>query len=191
MKYPKKKGMLKYVVVILAVVFVYLVVTKIDEGFQTGTTVDLYFGNDNPAKGPNFIGSSDPRVKYVSSAVASANVSIDPSLGTLKSFSGAGWSDAGKWIPVVGAKLDNAINALNIKQPQASGTRLLRNPTYAKPMLAATKEVKLPQQVGAITLGGLDTATFALGKKPGGSPANGNAKILVRLTFQIDLFVLV
>jgi len=183
MKYPKKKGMLKYILVILGVVFVYLVVTKIKEGFQQGTTVTLYFGNDNPAKGPNFISSSDPRVKYVSSAVASANISIDPSLGPLKSFSGSGWSDANKWIPVTGAKLDNAINALNIKQQQTSGTRLLRNPTYTKPMLAATKEVKLPQQVSNITIGGLDTATFALGKKPGGDTNNRNAKILVSLTF--------
>ena len=177
--------MLKYLLFFVGVVVVFLVVRNIEEGFQTRTNVDLYFNVDNPLKGPTFIKSSDPRVKYVSSGKGgTAVVSIDKSLGTLKSFNGKGWSQANRWIPLPPARLDFANNALNIKQPFGSGTRFLHNPTYKNRMLSSNVEVKLPQQVSNIILGGLDTATFGLGTNIGAQiDVNKEAKILVTLTF--------
>jgi len=182
MKYPKKNNMLKYVLVVLGVVLVFLVVRKINEGFQTGTTVNLYFGVDNPLKGPNFISSSDPRVTYVSSSIGTATIKIDSSLGPLKGFSGQGWSQAAKWIPLTGTRLDYANNALHITQPFGSGMRILHNSNYTRPMLSSTVEMKLPQAVTQITLNELDTATFALGTNAG-DPANKGAKIWITLNF--------
>jgi len=182
MKYPKKNNMLKYVLFFVGIVVVFLVVRKIEEGFQTATTVSLYFTVDAMNK-PTLVKSTDPRVSYVSSAVGgTAVISIDPSLGTLKGFNGKGWSQAGIWIPLPSAKLDMATNALNLKQPFGSTTRYLHNQTYSRPMLSSTAEVKLPQALTNITLGGLDTATFALGTNSG-DMANNGAKILVTLNF--------
>jgi len=181
MKYPKKNNMLKYVLFFVGIVVIFLVVRKIQEGFQTVTTVNLYFTIDATNK-PTLVKSTDPRVKYVSSAITSAVISIDPSLGPLNSFNGSGWSQAGRWIPLTGSKLDYSTNALNIKEPNGSGTRYLHNPAYNRPMLTTGVEVKLPQTVTNITLGGLSTATFGLGTNAGDT-ANNNAKILVTLNF--------
>ena len=172
--------MLKYLLFFAGIVVVFLVVRNIEEGFQT-KTVDLYFNVDSMNK-PTFVKSSDPRVKFVSSAVGgTAVINIDKSLGTLKSFNGAGWSQANKWIPLHPNRLDNITNGLNIKGQISSGTKFLRNPTYNRKILLS--EVKLPQQVTNITLGGLYTGIFALGTNVGPMFNGQEAKIKILLTF--------
>ena len=187
--------MLKYVLFFVGVVVVFLVVRKIEEGFQTRTNVDLYFKLDNPLKGPTFIKSSDPRVKYVSSGNGGTVVlNVNPTLGMLKGFNGSGWSQANKWIPLaptdpktqlplIGTKLDSSTNGLYLNQPYGSRTRYLHNTVYNKQItLTSNVEVKLPQVVTDITLGGLTTATFSLGTNSG-DPANNSAKIKIMLYF--------
>jgi hypothetical protein len=182
MKYPKRNNILKYLLFILGIIVVFLVVRKIEEGFQSLTTVSLYFTVDSMNK-PTLVKSSNPGVKYVSSANGGTVVlSINSSLGPLNGFNGKGWSQANTYVSLPSAKLDMATNALNVKQPVGSSTKYLHNPTYSRPMLSSTAEVKLPQQVSTIILGGLDTATFGLGTNPGDQMNNG-AKILVTLNF--------
>jgi len=186
--------MLKYLLFFVGVVVVFLVVRKIEEGFQTRTIVDLYFNVDTPLKGPTFIKSSDPRVKYVSSGNGGTVVlNVDPTLGQLQGFNGAGWSQANIWIPLAptdpntklpltGGKLDYSTSALYLKQPYGSGTRYLHNKVYNRNMLPTGAEVKLPQSVTNIILGGFDTSTFGLGANSG-DMANENAKIKIMLYF--------
>jgi hypothetical protein len=183
MKYPKKNNILKYILFFAGLVVVFLVVRKIEEGFQTGTLVELYFNVDNATRGPTFIKSTDSRVKYVSSAIGGTVVlNIDPSLESLQNFNGSGWSQANKWVNLPVARLDNATNALRITTPTTNGNKLLHNPTYNRTMLSSTVEVKLPQAVTNITLAGIDTATFGLGTNAG-DPANNYAKIKIMLYF--------
>ena len=185
--------MLKYLLFFVGVVVVFLVVRKIEEGFQTPNVVSLYFTIDSMNK-LTFVKSSDTRVKYVSSAIGGTLVlNVDPSLGQLQGFNGAGWSQANTWIPLAptdpntklpltGGKLDYSTSALYLKQPYGSGTRYLHNKVYNRNMLPTGAEVKLPQSVTNIILGGFDTSTFGLGANSG-DMANENAKIKIMLYF--------
>jgi hypothetical protein len=187
MKYPKKKGMLKYVLVIIAVVFVYFVVSKIDEGFQTASTVYLYFDTD-PTKKPKFISSTDPRVRYISSAVESVTIQLDPSLGTLKKFHGDVWSPKNnKWVRT--NLLDrNISSSLTF---ETNGVRILTESALAVHKNIASN-IKLPKPVAAISGNitikqfgrpTLDYVAPTKNTQTAGDPANNNAKYRIELTF--------
>jgi hypothetical protein len=113
-----------------------------------------------------------------------AKLNIAPSLGSLKAFSGSGYAQTKKWVPLPVAKIDFISNALRISGnigsvskalhlgvptniPTPPGTNQLTIPASragTAPTASTGANAVLPQQVSQITLSGLDTATFGLGK---------------------------
>jgi len=194
MKYPKKKGMLKYVLIIIGVVFVYLVVSKINEGFQTETIVYLYFDKDTTTqRKPKFISSTDQRVKYISSATDSVSIQIDPNFGTLKGFNGAVWSPANNnWLPTPTSALDkNLGTSLTLEN---NSKRVLNNSSSVTGnYMPSLGNKKLPTPVTAISgdiiIKGFTPPAFNFvtsnitGAQNNGDPANNNAKFRIDLKF--------
>jgi len=183
MKRAGKNSLFLKIGLIAVIVIALIVINRVNEGFQTGTVVNLYFNLDATGK-PVLISSDDAGVTFMSSSVGgNAVVNIGSALGPLKGFSGSGWSQANKWVPLTAAKLDKASNALYIEGQVGSSLKKLHLAAYKPaPALTSTTESVLPKQVSQITIRGLDTATFGLGTNAG-DPANGAAKMLVTLTF--------
>lgn len=178
--------MIKYILFFLALVLLFFLFRKMNEGFQTAPHVDLYFSLKNATAGPTLIKSTDNRVNVVSTAVGTAKITIAPGLGTLKQFTGKGWSPAGKWVDLPASKID--AGGLQIKTDKGLP---LYNTNYrgGATKNATMKNNFLPQAVTNITLVGLQAADFGTSTTSAdstGSMTNGMSKganIWVRLMF--------
>ena len=178
--------MVKYVLFFAGAVLVFLLFRKMNEGFQTAPYVDLYFLINNATAGPKLIKTSDARVNVVSTGVGTANITIASTLGTLKSFTGKGWSPAGTWVGLPASKIDVA--GLQIKTDKGiplynQGYRggVEKNPTM--------KNNYLPQALTNLSIIGLqagDFGTTTTSADATGSTTNGMSKganVWVRLNF--------
>jgi hypothetical protein len=177
MKYSKS-GFLPKVFLIAGIVLALYLLNGATEGFQGSNVVDLYFRTTTTGV-PSLVSSSNSGVTFVSgSDGGNATLNIAPSLGTLKDFTGRGWSQAGSWLALPAVKLDKISNAIRIEANVGNTTKVLRKPTASG---VVGNQLRLPQAVSRIMLKGLDTSTLGLGTT--GDRTKGGAQIHVQLTF--------
>ena len=184
MKRGKTNIIIKLAVLFAAILIVLVLLQKV-EGFQAGTVVTLYYGVGADLK-PIFISSSSPGITSTTTGVGVASVNVSPNLGTLKSYTGYGYS-TNQWIQVVASKLDRGVGSFFL----SSGGKTIHNPTYASPVLAtSTTEVKLPATglaFSTLNFNGLTGSTpfpiIGAGDTAIKNAAGVNAKIRINLTF--------
>jgi hypothetical protein len=183
MKRGKTNIIIKLAVLFAAILIVLVLLQKV-EGFQAGTVVTLYYGVGADLK-PIFISSSNPGITPTTTGVGVASVSVSPNLGTLKRYTGYGYS-TNQWVQLVASKLDRGVGSFFL----SSGEKTIHNPTYIGTVLAtSTTEVKLPAT-------GLSFTTLKFNNLTGTNPfpfigagdttktnAGVNAKIRIDLTF--------
>ena len=183
MKRGKTNIIIKLALLVAAILIILVLLQRV-EGFQAGTVVTLYYGVGADLK-PIFISSSSPGITPTTTGVGVASVSVSPNLGTLKSYTGYGYS-TNQWVQLVASKLDRGAGTFYL----TSNNKIVHNPTYTGAVLAtSTTEVKLPPT-------GLSFSTLNFNNLTGTNPfpfigagdttktnAGVNAKIRIDLVF--------
>ena len=138
--------------------------------------VDIYFKLEGGK--PKFVSSSDAGITVGGTSTGTATIKINPSLGKLHDYSGSGWTQANKWVPLdPDRRIDKPTSALRLA---VVNTNNLIRKIGGK--LILPNQIKLPSLLSAVDAKGLEKATFGIGTNPG-DPKNGNAVILITLMF--------
>jgi hypothetical protein len=187
-----KTNLLVKLVILATILYIFLLVLQRVEGFisppaaTTKNIVDIYFGINATTKAPIFISSTAPGINFVSSTTGVATLNIPASLGTLKDYTGFGWSTS-QWIPINPSKLDRN-NGTSLQIISKPNNKILHRPGPRNPPVLASSmtEATLPQAVSTINIKPLDISTFPVvgnGDPTKKDAQKNNAKIRIQLTF--------
>lgn len=188
-----KTNLLVKLVILATILYIFLLVIQSIEGFvnppvaPVENVVDIYFGLNAATKAPIFISSTAPGITFVSSTSGGiVTLNIPTTLGTLKNYTGFGWSTS-QWVPIASQNLDRN-NGSSFQITSTTTNKILHRPGPRNPPVLATSmtEATLPQPVSTIILKPLNISMFGVvgNGDPTKKDAQGNsAKIRIQLTF--------